>query len=196
MAQQCSCQYRQCGDFRWAFKREEALMPVNTVLAAAMMSLVAAHLPPIIIPAQSAAVNVRVRLSADREQLLAAAADQKHDVVLDLAMIEAESAPGAYFEVFVYAEGEVRGHSVGNLALYGTGIRSESHGVFQPAHVLLVITRELHAALKKNSTILITFVAQGAGGAATAARSLTAVTIHKPSISIVPRMQDEQSKRE
>jgi hypothetical protein len=169
-------------------------MAVNPVLAVAMMSMIAAHLPPIVIPAQSDSVNIRVSLSAEREQLLAAAADQKHDVLLDLAMIEAESAPGVYFEVFVHADGDARGRSVGNLALYGTGIRSESRGVFQPAHVLLGITRELHAALEKNSTILITFAAQGAGGAPTVARSLSAVTIHKPSISIVPRTRNEQPR--
>jgi hypothetical protein len=168
-------------------------MPVNAFLAAAMMSMVAAHLPPIVIPAQSDAVSVRVTLSTDRKQLLAATADQKFDAVLDLAMIEAERSPGVYFEVFVHAEGESRGRSVGNLALYGTGIRSESRGNFQPAHVLLVVTRELHAALEKNSTILITFASQGAGGT-TVARSLSAVTIQRPSISIVPRMRDEQSK--
>jgi hypothetical protein len=166
-------------------------MPIRSLLAATAVTFtITARLPPIVIPAQSDAVTVQVSLSADREQLLAAAADLTSDVVLDLDKIETERPPGVYFEVFVHSDAEARGRSVGNLALYGTGIRSESDGVFQPAHARLVITEGLRIALRKSSTILITFVAQGAGGTATTARTLSAVTIQEPSIAIAPKLRE------
>lgn len=162
-------------------------MPCGALLAAVAVTVTAAvRLPSIILPAQSDSVTIPINLSAHRDQLLAAAADQTRDIILDLDGIEAERPPDVYFQIFVHTEAQSRGRSVGNLTLYGAGIRNEARGAFRPAQVQLVITPELRLALRQSSTIQLTFVAQGAGGTTTAARSSSTVTIHNPSIGIAP----------
>jgi hypothetical protein len=159
-------------------------MPISILFAASVViSTLAARLPPITIPAHSSTITVDVNLAASRRQL--ASIDATHDIVLDLDGIEAPRPPAVYFEVYVHAKSVARGHTAGNLALYGSGIRSEPR--FRPAHVQLVITNEIREALRGSSMISITFVAQGAGGSA---HSASDVTIRKPSIVILPRTRE------
>jgi hypothetical protein len=161
-------------------------MPIPLLFAASVVvSTLAARLPPITIPAHSSTTTIDVNVAASRRQL--ASIDATHDIVLDLDGIEAPRPPAVYFEVYVHAKNAPIGRSVGNVALYGMGIRSERR--FRPAHVQLVITDEIREALRRSSMISITFVAQGAGGTASP-RSASVVTIAKPSIVIVPRTRE------
>ena len=157
------------------------------LVASVVASTLGARIPSIIIPAQSESFSVDVDLARVRPKLLAAASDQSKDILLDLDGIEAERSPNVYFEVYIYAKGADRGRTVGNLALYGSGIRSETRGAFRPAHMQLVITEDVRDALQKSSKITIAFVARGAGGTATTARSACDVRIGKPVILITSR---------
>ncbi len=167
-----------------------AASAVFPALAATSPIHIAARLAPITIPAHATAVTVEVNAAAARRELLAAANDRTRDILLDLDGIEAERSPEVYFEVYVHAKSAARGRSAGNVALFGSGIRSEARGEFHPAHVQLVITDQVRAALGKSSRLAVTFVAQGAGGSAAAPRSASALTIGKPSIIIAPRTRD------
>jgi hypothetical protein len=163
-------------------------MPIRFLLAASVVaSALGARIPPITIPAQSESITVDVDLAQARPKLLAAASAQTKDILLDLDAIEAERSPDVYFEVYIHAKGGDRGRTVGNLALYGGGIRSEARDAFRPAHIQLVITDDVRDALQKSSTITIAFVARGAGGTATTARSACEVRIGKPVILITSR---------
>jgi hypothetical protein len=163
-------------------------MPIRFLLAASIAaSTLAAHIPPITIPAKSESITVDVDLAQTRPKLLAASNDQNKDILLNLDAIEAECPPGVYFEVYIHAKGADRGRTVGNLALFGNGIRSEARGAFRHAHMQLVITDNVRDALQKSSTITIAFVARGAGGTATTARSACAVRIGEPVILITSR---------
>jgi hypothetical protein len=163
-------------------------MPIRFLLAASMVtSTLGARIPPITIPAQSESITVDVDLAQARPKLLDAASAQNKDILLDLNAIEAERSPGVYFEVYIYAKGADRGRTVGNLALYGSGIRTEARGAFRPAHIQLVITDNVRDALQKSPTITIAFVARGAGGTATTARSACEILIGKPVILITSR---------
>jgi hypothetical protein len=51
---------------------------------------------------------------------------------------------------------------VGNLALFGPGVRSEAHHEFKPAHFAFPIKRAVLASLKaKQGSIRVTFVPHG-----------------------------------
>ena len=162
---------------------------MNTAIVVGLASVMLAAQPPadvtrlhpITIPAHSSSFAAKADLSPARARILAAA--ETSAIVLDLDGIEAERSPAVYFEVYVHAAGMPRGESVGNLALFGTGIRSETAGEFRPAHVRLTVTAPLRAALRRSSVVALTFVAQGAGGVA-APRSAAAVQIRKPAIVI------------
>jgi hypothetical protein len=167
-----------------------AASAVVSALAAISPIKVAARLSPITIPARSSAITVDVNLAAARQQLLVAATNRARDIVLDLDDIEAEHSPAVYFEVYVHARNAGRGHSAGNLVLFGAGIRSEARDEFHPAHAQLVITDDLRAALRKSSKVALTFVAQGAGGSPAPPLSASGLTIGKPSIIIAPRMRE------
>jgi hypothetical protein len=154
------------------------------VLAAAPPPDVVARLDPITIPAQTRSFTTKVDLAGARERLLAA--DPASVVVLDLDHIEAERSPAVYFEIYVHSVDAARGESVGNLALFGAGIRNEASGEFRPAHVRLTITSQLRDALRQSPSVALTFVAQGAGGVPTP-RSAAAVEIKKPAIVVESR---------
>lgn len=142
------------------------------------------RLEPITIPAQTTTFTTKVDLAGARDRLLAVEA--ANAVVLDLDGIEAERSPAVYFEVYVHSADAPRGETVGNLTLFGTGIRDEAIGEFRPAHVRLTVTPQLRDALRRSPSVALTFVAQGAGGVP-APRSAAAVDIRRPAIVIEPR---------
>jgi len=157
----------------------ELAAAIALVLAGLVPSTVVAELPAITIPADTASFTTQADLSAVRERLMNV--ESTRPIVLDLDGIETARTPAVYFEVYVHGKGALRGRSVGNLALYGSGVRDEATGPFQPAHVQLSITSELRGALKAGPIVALTFVAQGAGGGPPA-RSRSAVTIRKPAL--------------
>jgi Common central domain of tyrosinase len=94
--------------------------------------------------------------------------ETKTDILLlDLDGVEAERQPGAAWAVYAGLPGEgepdVNNPSyVGTLALFGSGVRSEKHHEFKPAHFVYPLNRALHKALMAGSKRLqITFVPLG-----------------------------------
>lgn len=136
-----------------------------------------AHLPRLVIPAgaQEKAVSVDVRPA--KEVILDAASGREHDLTLELD-VEAERSPEAFYQVFVGRR------NVGNVVLYGAGIRSEAHGDFHPAHVQLLVTEPIAAALRADSArpLTIRFVPN--------APPKAALTIDKGEIVLGPRLRE------
>ena len=137
----------------------------------------AARLPQLVIPAGASSKTVSIDLHSAKAELLAAATSREHDVTLELD-VEAERSPEAFYQVFV------GGRNVGNIALYGAGIRSEAHGEFHPAHVQLIISEALAACLNGRSAhaLAIRFVPS--------AKPKAALTIDKGEIAIGPRLRE------
>ena len=142
------------------------------------------QIAPVTIPAGAAEQIIRVDIRASRVELLAAARNRQQDVTLELD-VEAERPPGVFYEVRIGAPRQPA-VNVGNVALFGAGIRSEARGEFRPAHVQLVISDQLATVLGgvQTDTISITFTASGTQGAPTAA-----LTIDKAEIVIGPRLR-------
>lgn len=143
-------------------------------LAASASMKTAVRIAPINIPAGTAEKTITLDIHAARTELLSAAKSHQHDVTLELD-VEAERSPQVYYEVHV---GKT---NVGNIALYGAGIRSEAQGTFHPAHVQLFISD----ALLRNRparTLKITFVASG--------KPAEALMIRSAAIVIGPRQRE------
>lgn len=73
----------------------------------------------------------------------------------ELDDVEAEKQPGIAWEVYLgLPEGATRDakspHYVGSLALFGTGVRSEAHDKFIPAHFEYPVGGALRASFARN----------------------------------------------
>ena len=140
------------------------------------------QLAPITLPPGVTPTTVKVDVRAEREDLLDSARSRGADVTLELDDVEADDNPGAYYEVYVGLPKGARTKPssrfyVGNVALYGTGIRSEAHGDFRPAAFSFVITEAIRTALRADGSheLGLMFVPRG--------RAAAAVRIRRPSIS-------------
>lgn len=153
---------------------------------ASMKTLV--RIAPVTIPSGTMEQTISLDVHAVRAELLAAATSRQNDVTLDLD-VEADRPPGVFYEVYLSAPNGKR-HAAGNVTLFGAGIRSESRGPFQPAHVQLFVSEALAAALRSPSThtLNVTFVAKGAEGVPPA-RPAAALTIVKGEIVVGPRQR-------
>jgi hypothetical protein len=141
------------------------------------------------IPQGTPEKTIAVDVHSARTELLAAAKSSRHDVTLALD-VEAETSPQVFYEVHLSGADGKR-CNVGNVALFGAGIRSESHGEFRPAHVQLFVSDCLVAALASPSTrtLNVTFVAKGAEGVASKGAA-SALTIDKAEIVCGPRQRE------
>lgn len=141
-----------------------------------------------IIPAGAAEKTVSIDVRGVRAELLAAAKSRQHDVTLELD-VEAERSPGVIYEVSLSAPNGKR-YGVGNVALFGAGIRGEARGEFHPAHVQLFVSEAVAAALRSPAarTLNVTFVAKGAEGMP-AARAASALKIDRAEIVVGPRQR-------
>jgi len=147
------------------------------------------HIAPATIPAGFTETTISIDIHSVRSQLLAAAKSRQHDVTLELDA-EAPRSPQVFYEVWLSAP-KGKQYNVGNIALYGAGIRSEARGEFHPAHVQLFVSDALKLALRHASTrtLNITFRAKGAEGGP-AARSAEALKIENAQIVIGPRQRE------
>lgn len=119
--------------------------------------------------ANSVSIDVDVR--PIREQLTRTISEQETNLTLDLTDIEADRQPEVYYEVYV---GLPKGATpqfnspfyVGNVALFGQGIRSEhQHGEFRRANFSFKIKQAVSAFLKSNRSegqLNVLFVPRGA----------------------------------
>ena len=144
------------------------LFHVTIMAASVAASAVAAHaqmktvvqIAPLTVPAGEPEKTFLVDVRASRPELLAAARNRQQDVTLELD-VEAERPPGVFYEVTIGAPRRAP-QNIGNVALFGVGIKSETRGDFRPAHVQLVITDQLAAVLEDSQvdTLSITFTAR------------------------------------
>jgi tyrosinase len=101
------------------------------------------------------------------EDKLRDASAGKRKMLLRLDNVAAERQPGTVWQVFL---GLPRGepadprspHFIGNLALFGSGVRDASNHHFQPAQFTFPVDRAISAALRRTGkTIPLTFVPTG-----------------------------------
>jgi hypothetical protein len=101
-------------------------------------------------------------------RLLAFARTDTDTLFLQFNDVVAERQPGVVWEVYVGAPATERLDSkspyyVGNLALFGAGIRSDTHGAFTPAHVEFAINNAVVAWGKGRPRKLpLVFISHGA----------------------------------
>jgi tyrosinase len=109
-------------------------------------------------------VKQDVDLSKVLPRMRAAAKTQDQHLLLELAGVEAERQPGVVWEVYLGAapapaEGERSPRHIGNVALFGAGIRTEAHHAFQPATFSFPISpAALEGIDAKTGTVALTFV--------------------------------------
>jgi len=146
--------------------------------------------PPVELKGETVSVPIELKeLSGKLRAVIESKADT---LLLDLNGVEAEQQPGVAWAVYVglpgEAEGDVNSPSyVGTLSLFGSGIRSEKHHEFQPAHFVYPLNRAVQAALKANAERMqVTFVPLGivVDGKPTRPEVKSAVRIGKISLVI------------
>ena len=109
-----------------------------------------------------------IDISEFRQRLAGTVESSTEILVLELDDVEAERPPGAVWEVYVGLPANATPDTqsvyyVGNVALYGAGIRSEARQGFKPAHFAFRINRAVQAALKsgQDNRLQVTFVPHG-----------------------------------
>jgi len=170
-----------------------SLVAASVVLAAlaawasSMKTLV--RIAPMTIPAGKREITFPIDVRGVRTELLTAAKSRQHDVTLELD-VEAERPPGVFYEVYLGTPKGKR-YNVGNVALFGAGVRSEAPGEFHPAHVQLFLSDALALALRpaSTSTLSLTFAAKGAEGGPPA-KPAAALTMQKGEIVVGPRQRE------
>ena len=111
---------------------------------------------------------------------------------------EADRPPGAVWEVYrgLPANTEPKPDSpfyIGNVVLFGEGIRSEAHGEFKPAHFLFPINRALAAGLRATEERLpVTFVPRGIIMNGKLARAKVESPVHISGASVTVERQRQQ----
>ena len=156
---------------------------------------------PITLTSDPSMVTIDLKeLTGKVQPLLDSTTDQ---IALELLDVEAESAPGVVWDVFVGAPKDTMPDSqspsfVGSVALFGAGIRREATHEFRPARFLLPMKRALAASLQENKGQLsIRFVPQGVlvEGKPSAPDLKSSVRIGRIGI-IVERTQESGSPRQ
>ena len=113
----------------------------------ALVMLMQLALPPIELTGNATTVP----LDATQARALSSlAANAAHTLLLRLDDVVAERSPGIYWEVYVEPRGarfDPNGpYYVGNVVLFGSGIRSEGGASFKPAHFVFPLNAALRAA--------------------------------------------------
>jgi tyrosinase len=114
-------------------------------------------------------ITVEFDVKELRQRLAAVAQSREQTLFLELDGVVADRQPGVVWEVYVGASkdkldrDEKNPAFVGNVALFGSGIREEAHhGGFKPAHFAFPINRAVQAALRTNAErVPITFAPHG-----------------------------------
>jgi hypothetical protein len=159
--------------------------------------LVKLPIPPVTLGPEP--VSFPIEMKELRQKVGALAESQNETLFLELDA-EAERAPRAVWEVYVGLPPNSQPNPespyyVGNLVLFGEGIRDEAHGQFKPAHLIFPINRALAASLKANEANLpVTFVAHGVvvEGRPTRAKVAAPVKIVGAAISVEHAKRGEQ----
>ncbi len=153
-------------------------------------------IPPITLGPEP--VSFPVELKQLRERLAPLAESKTETLFLELDDVEAERQPGAVWEVYFglppntepNAEGP---YYLGNVVLFGEGIRNEAHKEFKPAHFAFPLNRALVAAMRSNEErVLVTFVPRGIliEGKPTRPKVESPVKIGSASLTVERRKQE------
>jgi hypothetical protein len=105
-----------------------------------------------------------INVAQFRQRIAAIAQSQTETLALELDGVEAERQPGVAWQVYVglpanAAPDPTSPYYVGNVVLFGSGIRSEAHHGFKPAHFAFAINRAILAWLPTNeASVSVTFL--------------------------------------
>jgi hypothetical protein len=157
--------------------------------------------PPVLPPGPDP-VAVEIDVREIRPRLLALTREAGVDLTLDLEGVEADQEPDVYYEVYV---GVPRGqtprfrsaHYVGNLALFGAGVRDQhQHRDFKPATFSFRIDEAMQAALSRpgagGDQLAILFVPRGPDRDGKPEAVRASATIKIGSASIAARRRQEE----
>lgn len=114
-----------------------------------------------------ARVSFPLDIKALRQRLMSLAESRTDTVLLAFDEVVSERSPGVVWEVYVglpanAAPDPKSPFYVGNLSLFGAGVRSEAHHEFQPARFRFAIDSALLAAFRsKEERVSVTFVPHG-----------------------------------
>ena len=130
-----------------------------------IMILIRWPIPEIILREEAITIDLDIKQYRQRIGTIAESKDQTLLLGMD---VEAERQPGVVWEVYVGAprgnlERDVKNpFYVGNVVLFGSGIHSQAHDKFEPAHFSFPLNRAMQAALKANEDkVPVTFAAHG-----------------------------------
>ena len=158
-------------------------------------------IPPVVLTSEPVSITLDIR--EHRQRLAVIAESKKETLFLELDDVEAERQPGVAWQVYVGLPGKgvpdpESPYYVGNVALFGTGIRSEAPHEFKPARFEFAINRALQASLKASGDrIEVTFVPQGIliDGKTSRPKADSTVRIGRVSLTVeTEKHQEEQPK--
>ncbi|HKA37412.1 MAG TPA: tyrosinase family protein [Thermoanaerobaculia bacterium] len=169
----------------------EKILPIPTWIKELLFQL---PIPPVLGPGPDP-VPWEIDIRESRARLGSVAAEANADLLLELTQIEADRQPDVYYEVHVGlpkdAAPDPQGpYYVGNVALFGHGIRDEhQHGGFKPASLSFKINQAVQAALKgapSADTLRVLFVPRSSAreGKPAEARSSARIRIGAASFSV------------
>ncbi len=122
-------------------------------------------IPPITLNSDQTSISIDLREVGPRLRTFMSGTTDK--ILLELEDVEAERAPEAVWDVYVGLPENVTltsesPHFVGSVALFGSGIRSETRHKFLPARFIFPLNRALVPSLERNAEQLsVIFVPQG-----------------------------------
>jgi hypothetical protein len=137
--------------------------------------------------------SVPVDLADARARIGGLLAERQATVLLDLDQVEADKQPGVVWAVYVgpepVAEGSKTPYFVGSLALFGAGVRDETHPnhKFEAGHFAFPLNRALEAWLRAGAQKLIaTFVPVGilVGGKPSSVEAKAEVHVGRISLTV------------
>ena len=147
--------------------------------------------PPVVLGPKPVTVTIDVRALSAR--ITTAMRLPTQTLLFELEDVTADRQPGVVWEVYVGARAEglkrdsTNATYVGNIALFGNGIRSESHHGFKPAHFAFPIERALAVALRQQRGLIpVTFIPHGLDilGKASTPEVASAVRVGKMSLTV------------
>ena len=131
----------------------------------AVVVLIRWPIPEFILREEAITIDLDVK---QYRQRIATIAESKDQTLLFEMDVEADRQPGVVWEVYVGAPRDKLDRNVknpyyvGNVVLFGSGIRNQSHDKFQPAHFSFPLNRAMQAALRANQDkVPVTFIAHG-----------------------------------
>jgi len=112
-------------------------------------------------------VSIPIDIAQIRERIPALLQSKTETLVIELDNVVAERAPGVVWEVYLghpanTAFNAESPHFLGTVSLFSAGVRSHSHGQFQPAHFTFPANRALEVALRtRQEKLPLVFVPTG-----------------------------------